>query len=940
MMNRRWTLGLLFAGSLIGLAACTGPAGSPGAKGDPGPAGTNGTSCSVAQFDGGVTVTCPGSNPVTVTNGSSGQDCTVVPFDGGVTVNCPGSDPVTVTNGTNGTNGANGDAGRPGLSAGQTPGLIAAVAAAAPANGTHFAVGERIAITITVTDGSGNPVAPSQLAQARLMISGPKKMANTVTAVGLMNVSGDRDAGVHDYVPLNGTTANPNLAVNGNVMTFTTQAVSTEAPGTYTIAFWATSAAYPLDQVFTNQDVQIGTATVEARLVTKEKCAACHQGASSGKFYLHHTQVSAFAPVGNWAIDNDPVNNCKTCHNQDGYAAYCDDRTLAACTPNHQVSDPIVRRVHGVHMGARLRSPFDTSPVNGDFKDYTSVVFPSNVRTCTTCHVDDRWKTTPSREACGACHDAIDWTTGAISPAKDLGRPAGAACTTDASCTAVFAAPATCDLTTTSPTFGHCVRSSHGGLAQANDATCTTCHPADGAVSSASVPTSTIHAVAGPAFQYDVGLQLSAPANGQYYTGSEAPALTITVTPVGTTTAIDPATITEATFKRANLYVSGPRVQTRPVLTTAAHGMEAEATSAAGPFNLSAATDLQLRIDLGGPLMTIPVSAGTFATPTAATAAEVVAWLNANGGFSAVATALTRGPKVVIQSNTRTPSQSTAAVEIDPSTAGVALGLIGATATSPNVSRPLAYAENVLSVRLNPADEDPKLTRDSTNRRMTYTLDPVTGLAPGTYSVWVEVGSTFPVSWALLNFQVGTATVQDKEATNCLDCHANTRMHDGYFSVVFDTDICKSCHDYNRQNAGAMGWGPGNNYGFGSAPIARRVHGVHRGKYLSKPGEIVPAVVADYSGVIFPQDVRNCSKCHSTTNTNWKDNPSRLACLACHDSDAAITHASLNTFDPSPADPWSGDEQETCSICHSGTAAFSVEVVHNVATPYKPPYRR
>ena len=84
--------------------------------------------------------------------------------------------------------------------------------------------------------------------------------------------------------------------------------------------------------------------------------------------------------------------------------------------------------------------------------------------------------------------------------------------------------------------------------------------------------------------------------------------------------------------------------------------------------------------------------------------------------------------------------------------------------------------------------------------------------------------------------------------------------------------------------------------------------------------------------VAFPIDVRNCEKCHnSTTSGTWKSKPSRLACLACHDSDAAYAHAALQTLDPTPAiltaapagnvkptsGPFSGDEVESCPICHA-----------------------
>jgi hypothetical protein len=65
-----------------------------------------------------------------------------------------------------------------------------------------------------------------------------------------------------------------------------------------------------------------------------------------------------------------------------------------------------------------------------------------------------------------------------------------------------------------------------------------------------------------------------------------------------------------------------------------------------------------------------------------------------------------------------------------------------------------------------------------------------------------------------------------------------------------------------------------------------------------------------------------------------------MACLACHDSAKARTHARFNTQDPTPDDPYGGDEIETCTICHGKGREFSPDKLHNISNPYKPPYPR
>jgi hypothetical protein len=67
--------------------------------------------------------------------------------------------------------------------------------------------------------------------------------------------------------------------------------------------------------------------------------------------------------------------------------------------------------------------------------------------------------------------------------------------------------------------------------------------------------------------------------------------------------------------------------------------------------------------------------------------------------------------------------------------------------------------------------------------------------------------------------------------------------------------------------------------------------------------------------------VRNCETCHTAeTSGTWATNPGRLPCSGCHDTGAALAHMRVQTFDPTPGDPWSGDEEESCSVCHAPSA--------------------
>ena len=758
-----------------------------------------------------------------------------------------------------------------------------------PPNGTHFVPGDEPVIWVAFFDDAGNPLTQAELSTANLYMYGPQEQAKTTTAAALLRASTDRSASTHHYINL---LTNPEVVWDGNVISYPLSAVTNELPGTYAVTVWNRRASDNLQQWMPVDTCQIGTAVAETQIVEREKCAACHKGSESGKYYLHHIDPG-YSPTGNHSLDSWPVRTCKSCHNQNGYAGF-NNGTGSGDNNIDRTPDPIVRRVHGVHMGADLKSPFNIDPNTGDFRDYIHVEFPADVRNCTMCHVDDRWKTQPARLACGACHDSVWFGDAAATPVG---------------------------------------WTSHPGGAQANDDNCAGCHPAD---TGGAKPISVAHAIAPPTLEYTVELTMTPAGNGTHYVAGEAPVVTIIVKDSTTQQPIDHTTINETTFGRAYLFVSGPRALTMPVLTTSAvGGTRAYArNSVDAPWNIDG---LAFDVSIDGTLWNLvaPVSAA----PGAATQAEVVAWLNA--ALAPFATATPRSSaQIQLTSNTTGLASS---VEIHASPVATTMGwTVGFNGPPPNY-----YARNDIRDHVDPYSNDPKVTRFTD--RLEYQLDPIVGLASGTYTLFSYVRPPSNVThYALEHFQIGTDTVGTKPATSCTDCHADTLMHGAY---PFNPDICKNCHDYKREGTG-YGWAgaPPNGTsgtstsgwsGFGAKPLAARIHGVHRGHYLDYPEDVKPPYRPhyDFSEVIFPQDIRNCTKCHSESST-WTQKPSRLTCLACHDSDAAAAHGAAMTIDPTPADPWSGDEDESCDVCHGEDKPWTPYVAHNVWNPYAPPYRR
>lgn len=653
-----------------------------------------------------------------------------------------------------------------------------------PANKSHFVAGESPVITMTILDNFAQGITRDSFGTLNLYLYGPQDPLKTRTAVKLLNATTDRTKTPHHYIDLK---KNADVQVSGNVITYTLKPITDEEAGTYTASVYAVRGDDLVQQYMKFVDLQIGTATAEKLVVSKSACAVCHEGTVSGKIYMHHVDVGR-SPVGSWSLDYQPDKSCKACHNNDGYAAFND-----AAAPGGKRPDHIVIRAHGVHMGEELSSDFSTNSATGIFKAYKGVVFPSDARNCTACHVDDRWKTQPSRLACGACHDNT-W----FGPKADL--PAGMAL--------------------------------HVGGPQTKDSACIVCHIADGQDGMAT-STADAHKISPPAFKNQVLLSLSAPANGKYYAAGDQPVVTIRLIDIASGMALNPTNLVEpkistnvqpSEWRNADLYVAGPRAHTVPVLTTSS--------------------------------------------------------------------------------------------------------------TDPAKSR----ANNDLRILKDATKMDPRATR--TDDAINYQLADVTNLVAGTYTVYAEFrpGTGFGGT-AAINFQVGKTNVETQitPANACLSCHGESRIHATSRALTMQPELCKVCHDWSHQMVGKTNW-TNSQYGFGVSPIVRRVHGLHFGRYLAKNNENGGTA---FEEVIFPQDVRNCTKCHSDpANTTWNSKPSRLACMSCHDSTDSTTHGQLMTWDPTPADPWNGDEVETCTICHGADAEYAPKNVHSIANPYVPPYIR
>ena len=184
--------------------------------------------------------------------------------------------------------------------------------------------------------------------------------------------------------------------------------------------------------------------------------------------------------------------------------------------------------------------------------------------------------------------------------------------------------------------------------------------------------------------------------------------------------------------------------------------------------------------------------------------------------------------------------------------------------------------------------------------------------------------------------------VVDRES--CNECHVNFAQHGGN---RVDPNFCVMCH-----NPGSTDFETGNPIDF-----KLMVHKFHMGKRLTQDYAVRSAVArkdlggGDIEGVLYPQDQRNCVKCHdgsagaahkTAQGDNWKTKASKNACWACHDdyktpgSDWQTAHAffaSLSIFSPSVSNP-DNTADAVCQSCHNDVdsgVAPTIAKSHEVA---------
>jgi OmcA/MtrC family decaheme c-type cytochrome len=193
----------------------------------------------------------------------------------------------------------------------------------------------------------------------------------------------------------------------------------------------------------------------------------------------------------------------------------------------------------------------------------------------------------------------------------------------------------------------------------------------------------------------------------------------------------------------------------------------------------------------------------------------------------------------------------------------------------------------------------------------------------------------------IIDFSVDGSPVEPHptEVTNanCNSCHYSLSAHG---DIRNQTEHCLLCHNPTATDAARR---PADQQPAQSINFPVMIHRIHRGEEAPAGGQLTPYVVFgfgntpnDFSEVRYPGDLRNCAKCHVNNSqqlplpesrvavTNPRafidpSGPAEAACLACHTSRAASSHALSNST------PQLG---EACTVCHGPNADFSVDREH------------
>jgi len=642
--------------------------------------------------------------------------------------------------------------------------------------------------------------------------------------------------------------------------------ISGSAPGTGTNTPTAVQTVAPVPMVNTvNVAYDFIPATGKAAvpgtdktrtIVAKDSCGACHAGKGIG--HVSTTSASNGIPAGSFVGRNDP-NFCVTCHTDQtkfGFAPVATTATgysgayyrlpTGTVDSGQEAAFIYPRMIHQTHMGdALVKTGYN---LNGHCTDSTAtynaqssglgqcfnkVGFPQEQRNCAVCHAGattaaggtavqttdgDNWKNMPSRLACGACHDGINFKDG------------------------------------TGTTLNG-VYSGHVGGAKADDSQCTLCHGATDIVTYHAVPVATAN---NPTVIAGVS-SISYAIKSVTLNASRQPVVTFTITKDGAavTSLAVPALVTNAS---TGAQVVSPAYEPIPGFTSGpsiyvAYSVPQDGNAAPADFNVSHSASLtNLLIGAGSPKAgTLTYAAGVWtATLTGDTVGQPATVPCTAVTYGTVATCISTNPAPAVANATNVTPVLASPIVVPAAAKMLTGAIIGTFTQNSGFPTTLGTASVNANVSVN-------------NVASAAGVTPV--VAKGT--VPASGGFVIPSMLQKMTATGFTGRRLITATAKCNACHdqlgTNPNFHGGARN---DPTACAFCHTPNRNNGG---W---------AVDFRTFIHGIHAGKQTNGAPSTIRTTpytwnagsAANPNGwekTLYPGVIKNCSQCHLDNTVNF-----------------------------------------------------------------------
>jgi OmcA/MtrC family decaheme c-type cytochrome len=186
----------------------------------------------------------------------------------------------------------------------------------------------------------------------------------------------------------------------------------------------------------------------------------------------------------------------------------------------------------------------------------------------------------------------------------------------------------------------------------------------------------------------------------------------------------------------------------------------------------------------------------------------------------------------------------------------------------------------------------------------------------------------------VINFSVDGSAVMPRRTivstAKCNGCHANLTFHGNNRNQIGN---CIQCHNPVETDAARR---PANQMPAESVDMALMIHRIHAGNVQERDYTIYGFgnVPHNYNKIVYVGGLNNCSTCHEGTSymvpvkakADKRDprgfldpvKPATAACIGCHVSLDAASHALVNT----------SKLGESCGACHGSGKTYAVDKVH------------